>query len=92
MDELVSKIEKMRHDFNWKESDSVLVLAKSVVVEAGELLHEMMKEPIDKQTVIDEVADVMMYAISICTDLNVDYKQVIINKIKKVEVKYGKQG
>lgn len=89
MEDIAKKIEMMRAEFGWEKSDTTLILAKSVFVEAGELLEAASKNPSDQQEILDEVADVLMYAISMCTDANVDFRWVIEQKIEKVKVKYG---
>jgi NTP pyrophosphatase (non-canonical NTP hydrolase) len=89
MEDIAKKIERMRATYGWEKSDTTLILAKSVFVEAGELLEAASKNPAEKQEILDEVADVLMYAISLCTDAGEDYQKVIEAKIKKVHVKYG---
>lgn len=89
MEDIARKIEHMRAEFGWDKSDTTLILAKSVFVEAGELLEAASKNPGEKQEILDEVADVLMYAISLCTDAGEDYRQVIEQKIEKVKIKYG---
>jgi NTP pyrophosphatase (non-canonical NTP hydrolase) len=89
MEDIAKKIERMRAEFGWEKSDTTMILAKSVFVEAGELLEAASKNPADKQEILDEAADVLMYAISLCTDAGEDYREVIEQKIAKVKVKYG---
>jgi NTP pyrophosphatase (non-canonical NTP hydrolase) len=89
MEDIAKKIEHMRGEFGWDKSDTPLILAKSVFVEAGELLEAASKVPNNRQEILDEVADVLMYAISLCTDAGEDYREVIEQKIEKVKVKYG---
>lgn len=89
MEDIARKIEHMRAEFGWDKSDTTLILAKSVFVEAGELLEAASKNPGEKQEILDEVADVLMYAISLCTDAGEDYRQIIEQKIEKVKIKYG---
>lgn len=89
MEDIARKIEHMRAEFGWDKSDTSLILAKSVFVEAGELLEAASKNPGEKQEILDEVADVLMYAISLCTDAGEDYRQIIEQKIEKVKIKYG---
>lgn len=79
----------MRATYGWEKSDTTLILAKSVFVEAGELLEAASKNPAEKQEILDEAADVLMYAISLCTDAGEDYRKIIEEKIKKVHMKYG---
>jgi len=89
MEDIAKKIELMRATYGWEKSDTTLILAKSVFVEAGELLEAASKNPAEKQEILDEAADVLMYAISLCTDAGEDYRKVIEEKIKKVHMKYG---
>jgi NTP pyrophosphatase (non-canonical NTP hydrolase) len=89
MEDIAKKIEQMRASFGWDKSDTPLILAKSVFVEAGELLEAASQNPTDQQETLDEVADVLMYAISMCTDAGIDYRKVIEAKIEKVNEKYG---
>jgi NTP pyrophosphatase (non-canonical NTP hydrolase) len=89
MEDIAKRIEQMRASYGWDKSDTPLILAKSVFVEAGELLEAASKNPAEKQEILDEVADVLMYAISLCTDAGEDYRKVIEAKIEKVHVKYG---
>jgi len=89
MEDIARKIEHMRAEFGWDKSDTTLILAKSVFVEAGELLEAASKNSGEKQEILDEVADVLMYAISLCTDAGEDYRQIIEQKIEKVKIKYG---
>lgn len=89
MEDIAKKIELMRATYGWEKSDTTLILAKSVFVEAGELLEAASKNPAEKQEILDEAADVLMYAISLCTDAGEDYRKIIEEKIKKVHMKYG---
>ena len=88
--EMLDKIEQMRVQRGWDKTDTPAILAKSVVVEAAELLEcfQFSETKVDYAAVKSEVADVLMYAISLCTDQGWDYKQVVIDKIKDVESRY----
>ena len=88
--EMLDKIEQMRVQRGWDKTDTPAILAKSVVVEAAELLEcfQFSETKVDYEAVKSEVADVLMYAISLCVDQGWDYKQVVIDKIKDVESRY----
>ncbi len=88
--EMLDKIEQMRVQRGWDKTDTPAILAKSVVVEAAELLEcfQFSETKVDYAAVKSEVADVLMYAISLCVDQGWDYKQVVIDKIKDVESRY----
>ncbi len=73
-------------------------LAKSISIEAAELLENFQwdnpelavflkdKERVEK--VNNEVADVLIYAYSLCIELNLDVDEVIRKKLEKVKIKY----
>lgn len=73
-------------------------LAKSISIEAAELLEnfqwdnpeleKVLKDTEMVQTVSNEVADVLIYAYSLCTELKLDVDDVIRKKLEKVKVKY----
>ena len=90
MDKMVEEIEKMRRSRGWDKTDTPAILAKSVVVEAAELLEcfQFDEENFDPDAVKGELADVLMYAVSLCTDLGWDYRDVVIEKIGNVEQRY----
>ena len=65
MQELIKKIIEFRDERGWREHDTPDALAKSIVIEAAELL-ENYQWPDTKpnlENVADELADVIMYAL-----------------------------
>lgn len=84
------EIQQLRIDCGWNKTDTAAVLAKSVFVESGELLECFMleEEKVDVSHVKSEVADVLMYAISLCMDQGWDYQQVIRDKFADVRHRY----
>lgn len=62
MEELKEKIRKFNEERDWSQFHSPENLAKSIVIEAGELLECFQWNPnYNKQDVIDEIADVLIY-------------------------------
>ncbi len=90
MDELMTAIEEMRKSRGWDKSDNLPILIKSVAVEAGELLELIQwdEEKIDRQAVRGELADVLMYALTICTVEGWDPLEVVKTKIEDVYRRY----
>ena len=90
MDEMMKQVEEMRKTRGWDKTDTPAILAKSIVVEAAELLEcfQFDEEHFDKEAVKGEIADVLMYTVSLAHDLGWDYRDVVIEKIKNVEEKY----
>jgi len=90
MTRLIEKIIDFRDSRNWKESDKPEYLAKSIVIEAAELLENFQWGEVsyDKENVQEELADVMIYAIAMAYDLGFDLEEIIYNKLKKNALKY----
>lgn len=64
-------------------------MAKSIVIEAGELLeHFQWDNEFNTQEVGEELADVMVYCIHMADALGVDIKEIIAQKMDKNELKY----
>lgn len=90
MDKLLETIQEMRRTRGWDNSDTLPILIKSVSVEAAELLETIQwdEQNIDMEAVKGELADVLMYALSICIDYDIDVQQLIEDKIKNVYMRY----
>ena len=90
MEELLDVIQKMRISRGWDKTDTIPILIKSVSVEAAELLETIQWD--DENLKIDEIkselADVLMYALSICIDLSVDVTEMVKEKIENVYMRY----
>jgi dCTP diphosphatase len=88
MEEIVKKIQQMRIAKGWDKSDTPEILAKSVFVEAGELLECYLKDTVDLSAVQSELADVLMYALSLCHDLGLDPSEVVESKFGDIDRRY----
>ena len=89
MDKLKETIIKFQKDRNWKQFHTPENLAKSISIEAGELLeHFQWDDNYDLEEVADELADVFNYCILMADSLNLDIKEITLNKIRKNELKY----
>ncbi len=90
MDKVLETIQEMRISRGWDKSDTLPILIKSVSVEAAELLETIQwdEENIDMDAVKGELADVLMYALSICIDNDIDVLQLIKDKIQNVYERY----
>lgn len=85
----MDKINGMRTQKGWLTTDSPRVLAKSIVVEANELMECFLEQPYDIQAISKELADVLMYAFTLAQTFNLDIDQIITSKIAEViERKY----
>ncbi len=87
MEELIQRIQQMRVAKGWDKTDTPEILAKSVFVEAGELLECYLSSP-NLDEVKSELADVLMYALSLCHDLGWDPKEVVESKFPDIDQRY----
>ncbi len=90
MKEIVETIIRFRDERGWKNNDRPENLAKSIIIEAAELLENYQWGPeyADLVNVKEELADVMIYAIAMSYDLGFDIEQMIYEKLEKNNHKY----
>ena len=75
MNEIKEQLRIFNEERDWDQFHSPENLAKSVVIEAGELLECFQwNNDYDQRAVSDEVADVMMYCIMLADKINIDLK------------------
>lgn len=87
---LNDRIKKFIDDRNWDSSRTPSNLAKSISIEAAELLEcfQWDDEEYNRKHVLEELADVMNYCIQMSQVLNVDIVDTIHSKMKITEKKY----
>jgi NTP pyrophosphatase (non-canonical NTP hydrolase) len=90
MKQIISEIIAFRNERNWKENDRPDNLAKSIVIEASELLENFQwgMESMDIENVQEELADVLIYSLAMAHDMNFDVEKIIRDKLKKNAIKY----
>ena len=89
MENVLRRIRQFSEDRDYEQFHTVENLAKSISIEAGELLeHFQWQSDYDKDAVCDELADVMVYCFNMADALEVDFKEIIMNKMAKNEAKY----
>lgn len=89
MDRLIKRIKKFRDERDWKQFHSPENLAKSIVIEAAELLENFQWDnEFDQMKVADEIADVMNYCVMLADDLGIDVIENMHRKIDQNEQKY----
>lgn len=79
-----------RNDRDWDKHHSPANLAKSISIEAAELLeiYQWSNETSNIERVKEELADILIYSITLAERLELDINSIILDKIKKNEVKY----
>lgn len=88
-EEVKREVKKFTEDRNWDQFHTPDNLAKSIAIEAGELLECFQWSPeYEEQAVKEELADVMNYCIQLADKLGISIEDAIIDKIRKNELKY----
>lgn len=89
-EETIERIKKFSDDRNFDQFHSPANLAKSISIEANELLEcfQWDETNFNIDDVKDELADVSVYIIDLVLKLNLDLDEIINNKMKKNEEKY----
>ena len=89
MEELRKEIIKFQKERDWKKFHTPENLAKSISIEAAELLeHFQWNKEYDINEVADELADVLNYCILMADSLDLDIKEIVLNKMEKNAIKY----
>ena len=86
----IERIRKFTEDREWDQFHSPANLAKSIVIEAAELLEcfQWSDEEYDLQHVKEELAEVMVYCQNLLDKLGLDADEIINMKMTQNEVKY----
>ncbi len=88
--ETIDRIRKFTEDRDWEQYHTPENLAKSIVIEAAELLEcfQWSGEEYDLQHVKEEIADVMVYSRNLLDCLGLDEDEIINMKMDQNEKKY----
>ena len=88
--ETIDRIRKFTEDRDWDQFHSPSNLAKSIVIEAAELLEcfQWDDDNFDEQHVKEELADVMVYCQNLVDKLGFDVDEIINMKMSQNEAKY----
>lgn len=89
-DETIARIRKFSEDRDWEQFHTPANLAKSLVIEAAELLEcfQWSDTEYDLQHVKEELADVMVYSQNLLDKLGLDADEIINMKMDQNEAKY----
>ncbi len=90
LETLKKRIQEFNDDRDWNKFHTPSNLAKSISIEANELLEcfQWNDENYNLEDVKEELADVMNYCIQLSQVLNVDIVDIINAKMDKTEKKY----
>ena len=89
-EDTIKRIRSFTLDRDWDQFHSPANLAKSIAIEAGELLECFQWSDTDYklEDVKDELADVMVYCIDLVDKLGLNADEIINAKMAKNEAKY----
>ena len=88
--ETIERIRKFTEDRDWDQFHSPANLAKSIVIEAAELLEcfQWSDTDYDIQHVKEELADVIVYSQNMLDKLGLDADEIVNAKMSQNEAKY----
>ena len=88
--ETINRIRKVSEDRDWDQFQSPANLAKSIVIEAGELLEcfQWNESNYDLTEVKEELADVLIYCHDLLDKLNLNEDEIVNEKMSQNEAKY----
>ena len=86
----IERIHKFTEDRDWDQFHSPANLAKSIVIEAAELLEcfQWNETEYDLQHIKEELADVLVYSQNLLDKLELDADEIVNMKMEQNEAKY----
>ncbi len=89
MNDVIKQIKQFNEERDWDQFHSPENIAKSISIEAGELLECFQwNSNYDKDEVCNELADVLNYCIVLADKLDVDIEEIILKKLEETKKKY----
>ena len=100
--ELREQVQKFITDRDWSKYHNPKDISVSITIEASELLEvfqwvrdddadDLLKDPIKLNSVKDELADIIIYCLSLANSLDIDVSQAVTDKIEKNKRKYPRE-
>ncbi|MGK9267795.1 nucleotide pyrophosphohydrolase [Bacillus inaquosorum] len=96
--DLINTINEFRDARNWRQYHNPKDLAISISIEAAELLEDFQWKSneealkVNEENIREEIADILIYSLMLCSDLDMDVKEIIEEKVVKNGRKYPVQG
>ena len=89
MDNLKFALREFNQERDWDQFHTPENLAKSISIEAGELLECFQWDNnYVKEDLCEELADVLSYCIMLADRLGVDVEEIVLDKLEKTKKKY----
>lgn len=87
--ELIQKLREFVAERDWEQFHSPENLAKSISIEAAELLEAFQwSSNADPEKVQDELADVLTYCILLAEKYGFDLEEIVLKKLEETKAKY----
>ena len=89
-EDTIRRIRKFTEDRDWEQFHTPANLAKSIVIEAAELLEcfQWSEKQYNLEHVKEELADVLVYCRNLLDELGLDEDEIVNVKMTKNEAKY----
>ena len=88
-DEVLNQLRRFISERDWKQFHTSENLAKSISIEAAELLELFQwSSNADESDIKDELADVLTYCILLADQYGLDPYELVIQKLEKTKEKY----
>ena len=85
----IEEIRRFNEERDWEQFHTPENLAKSIAIEAGELLECFQwNSGFDREHLCEELADVYSYVLMMADELGVDLEEITLQKIEKNKAKY----
>jgi NTP pyrophosphatase (non-canonical NTP hydrolase) len=90
LEEIKQELDQFNKERDWDQFHTPANLAKSISIEAGELLEcfQWNEDKYNAEDVKEELADVLSYCIQMAGVLHLDVKTIVEDKMKKTGQKY----
>ncbi len=89
MGRALEEIRKFNRERDWEQFHTPENLAKSITIEAGELLECFQWGPdYDPEHLKEELADVYSYVLMLADEIGVDLEEITLEKYEKNKAKY----
>ena len=89
MEKILNALREFNQERDWDQFHTPENLAKSIAIEAGELLECFQwNNDYNKQELSEELADVLSYCFMLADRLNVSIEDIMLKKLEKTKEKY----
>ena len=95
---LIDSINNFVKERDWEKHHTLRNLATSISIESAELLEhfqwddlsysEIKNNPEKLEDITQEISDIMIYCLRLVHKLDLDFEEIISNKIEKNKIKY----